>query len=188
MVSPVNAEAVRRLDAWPHWPGSVLTLVGPEGAGKSHLAQDWLAQTAAAGGRLFEDADRGFGEDALFHALNAAGADGSSVLITARNPPREWPAALPDLRSRLNALPVAELGAPDDTVLRGVLRKLFREHHIVPDDDLYDYLLVRIERSVPMAQRLVEALDEAGLAQGREINRALARQILEESSLDLFDP
>lgn len=179
---------MRRLDAWPQWPGGALALIGPEGAGKSHLAQDWIAQTAAAGGRLFEDADRRLDEEALFHALNAVAADGATVLVTARKPPKDWHVTLPDLRSRLNALPVAELGAPDDVVLSGVLRKLFREHHIVPGDDLFDYLIVRIERSVPMAIRLVEALDEAGLAQGREINRALARQILEGASLDLFEP
>ena len=39
-----NAEAVRLLDAWPRWPGGCLALVGPEGVGKSHLAQAWAAR------------------------------------------------------------------------------------------------------------------------------------------------
>jgi chromosomal replication initiation ATPase DnaA len=188
IVAASNAEAVRRLDAWPNWPGGVLAIVGPEGSGKSHLAQAWGATAGAAGGVLLEDADRLGDEDALFHALNAAGADGATLLLTARRAPILWPAALPDLRSRLNALPAAELGAPDDAVLRGVLKKLFREHHIQPESDLLDYLTARIERSIPAAIRTVQALDEAGFAQRREINRALAREVLEAdaASGDLF--
>lgn len=201
IVSAGSHDAVRRLDAWPGWHGGVLALVGPAGSGKSHLAQDWALQIGArvltappaepltAGAVLVEDADRTLDDEALFHLFNAAGADGLSLLLTSRTPPRLWPCALPDLRSRLNAMAVAELAAPDDQVLAGVLRKLFRERHIAPSDDLIDYLLRRMERSVPAAQTLVERLDEAGDAERREINRALARRVLDTPpvSLNLFE-
>ena len=198
-----NAEAVAALDAWPRWPGGALALVGAEGVGKTHLARAWAAlagavtlqredpDVAAAAGRpaLLEDVDRGVDGEALFHLINLAAQDGASLLLTARKPPAAWPTDLPDLRSRLNALMVAEIGAPDDEVLRGVLRKFFRERNIRPHDDVYPYLLRRIERSIPGAQEIVRRLDETEDGQMRPISRVLAREILEDGfeNLDLFE-
>ena len=100
-----------------------------------------------------------------------------------------WRAALPDLRSRLNALPVAEIEAPDDEVLKGVLRNFFRERNIRPHDDVYPYLLRRMERSIAGAQEIVKRLDETEHPEIRPVSRVLARQILESDieNLDLFD-
>ena len=47
VLSPTNVDAVRVLDAWPEWPGQALALVGPEGSGKSHLAQASSTRTAS---------------------------------------------------------------------------------------------------------------------------------------------
>jgi chromosomal replication initiation ATPase DnaA len=198
-----NADAVTALDAWPRWPGGALVLVGPEGVGKTHLALAWAASAkavvidreapdvAAAMGRpaLLEDVDRGVGDEALFHLINLAAHDGASLLLTARIPPAAWPARLPDLRSRLNALMVAEIAAPDDDVLRGVLRKFFRERNIRPHDDVYPYLLRRMERSIPGASEIVRRLDETEDGQMRPVSRVLAREILGDDieNLDLFE-
>ena len=111
---------------------------------------------------------------------------GGGLLLTARTRPTAWPAELPDLRSRLNALFVAEIEAPDDVVLEGVLRKFFRERSIRPPQEVFPYLLRRMSRSVPEAQEVVRRMDEA--AEG-PISRLLARSVLEEESqnLDLFE-
>jgi chromosomal replication initiation ATPase DnaA len=205
IVSPNNAEAVRAIDAWRGWHAGCLALVGQEGSGKSHLARVWAKEAGAVvvcgktppnlatlEGRpvLFEDADRAQDDELLFHLINMAGEDGGALLLTARAPPSAWPANLPDLRSRLNAMAVAELPAPDDVILEGVLRKLFLERNIKPSDDLIAYLLRRIERSGPAARAIVERLDEAA-AEGeqRPVSRALARQFLEidGETPDLFE-
>src|SRR4051812_38709617 len=198
-----NAAAIAVLDAWPNWPAGALALVGPEGVGKTHLARAWAAahkavlldryapDIAAAEGRpaLLEDVDQGVDGEALFHLINLAALDGASLLLTARTRPAAWPAALPDLRSRLNALTVAEIAAPDDDVLSGVLRNFFRERNIKPHDDVYPYLLKRMERSIAGAREIVRRLDETEDAEIRPVSRVLARQILETDieNLDLFD-
>ncbi|CAN7256718.1 DnaA/Hda family protein [Phenylobacterium sp. LjRoot225] len=195
-----NAQALAAVDSWPRWPGGCLVLAGPEGVGKTHLARAWAAETgavilsreapdlAAADGRpaLLEDVDRGVPAEALFHLINLAGREGAGLLMTARIRPAAWPADLPDLRSRLNALFVAEIEAPDDDVLEGVLRKLFRERSIRPPQEVYPYLLRRMPRSIPEAQEVVRRMDES--ADG-PISRLLARAVLEEESqnLDLFE-
>lgn len=201
---PSNAQAIATLESWPAWHGGALALVGPEGVGKTHLARNWaqgakaviLDRTApdieAAAGRpvLMEDVDQGVADEALFHLINMAAREGGGLLLTARTPPAQWPAALPDLRSRLNALPVAVLEEPDDEVLQGVLAKFFRERNILPPQDIYPYLLRRMGRSIPHARDIVERLDEAADAEQRPISRVLARQILdgdEDENLDLFE-
>jgi chromosomal replication initiation ATPase DnaA len=197
IVSRTNADAVRALDAWPKWHGGVLALVGPAGSGKTHLAETWRSRVGAAvlepdasladlqgrRGRpiLVEDAD-GSDPETLFHLINMAAEPGGGLLLTARSAPSSWPSPLPDLRSRLNALQVAELGPPDDEVLEGVLRKLFRERNIRPAEDVFPYLVRRMERSAPVALAIVEKLDEAADVEGRPVSRALARQVLEEDA------
>lgn len=184
VVSPANAEAVAAISAPEAWPGGALALVGPEGSGKSHLASVFAVERPDAW--VLEDVDRTLpAEEGLFHALNAA-PTGPILLLTARTRPAAWPTALPDLRSRLNALRVVELEEPDDAVLSGVLHRLFGQRSIRPPDDLIPYLVRRIGRSVPEARAVVEQLDEAALTAGRPVTRALAREVLEETG-DLFD-
>lgn len=198
-----NAAATAAVDAWPNWLGGALVLVGLEGVGKTHLASAWAAKVGAVTldslapdisctpGRpvLIEDVDRGVDEEALFHLINLAARDGTGLLLTARTLPTTWPAVLPDLRSRLNALPVAEIEAPDDQVLSGVLKTFFRERNIRPHDDVYPYLLRRMERSIAGARAIVERLDETDHAEIRPVSRVLARQILDgdNQNLDLFE-
>lgn len=194
--SPANRAALASVEAWPAWPNATLALVGPAGSGKSHLAALWLVK---AGGALWadqpletlgqpllvEEADRLDGET-LFHLINMAPRLGG-LLLTARERPLTWPAALPDLRSRLNAQTVAELAEPDDAVLSAMLENLFEASGIRPAADVYPYLLRRMERSAAAARAVVQALDEASAAEKREVNRALARELFEPTTGDMFD-
>jgi chromosomal replication initiation ATPase DnaA len=196
VISDSNALAVSTLDAWPDWRGGALVLVGPPGSGKTHLASVWAGRLEAAawvgggegafqsGPLLVEDADRSLADETLFHLLNLAGRPGGGLLLTSRLAPSQWPARLPDLRSRLNALPVAELREPDDTVLDAMLRKFFRERNIRPSEELLAYLVRRIERSAESAFDVVRRLDEAAHASHRGVSRSLARAVLGEEVAD----
>lgn len=200
---PSNAQAREAIMSWPRWHGGALALFGPEGVGKSHLARLWAERAGAAtldrlapdldlaarGPVLVEDVDRGMSDEALFHLINMAGREAGGLLLTARSAPLTWRADLPDLRSRLNALLVAEIEPPDDVVLEAVLKRLFEERSIRPTKDVYPYLLRRMERSVVQARDIVQRLDEAADESGRPVSRALSRQIFEDQidNLDLFE-
>ena len=194
IVSACNAAAVSAVDAWPVWRGGVLVLIGPAGSGKTHLAASWTERSGAATlgpdpdtqtlseaprPLLLEDADEAIHGEALFHLINTAAHPGCSLLLTARTPPSAWRAEVPDLRSRLNALPVAELSEPDDLVLTGLLEKFFYARNIRPSQELLSYLLRRIERSARSAHDIVARLDEAADAQGRAVSRVLARHLID---------
>ncbi len=195
VVSPSNAAGVEAIDGWPAWRGGALALVGPPGSGKSHLAAAWALRAEAKvispdirpedlaaleGPVLWEDADRAVHGETLFHLINIAARPGGALLATARTPPSEWRTDVPDLRSRLNALPVALLQEPDDAILTGALMKFFQERRIRPSEELLAYLVRRIERSIPKALEIVAKLDETASAYGRPVSRALARQVLED--------
>ena len=122
--------------------------------------------------------DPNVSERALFHLLNSAREYGAWLLLTARRgPTAEWP-ALPDLASRLRALPVATLALPQGDLLRAVLVKLCDERQLVVEPDVIDYMFHRMERSLAMARQLIAALDSEALARGRPITRRVAAAVL----------
>jgi chromosomal replication initiation ATPase DnaA len=196
---PCNERPLELIQAWPEWPANTLALVGPEGSGKTHLAMIWagiagaraiaaralrdaeLPSALATGALVVEDAPAGIDERALFHLINLAREEQASLLLTARAPPAAWPIALPDLASRLRALPVATLQAPDDAMLRGVMVKLAADRQLTLDDSVVSFLITRIERSFAAARAAVIALDNEALRQGRPVTRALAAEILREA-------
>ena len=49
LAGPSNTAALALVESWPDWPNRVMALVGPEGAGKTHLASIWAD---AAGARV----------------------------------------------------------------------------------------------------------------------------------------
>lgn len=198
-----NRDAVARLQAWQTWHNGSLALIGPEAAGKTHLARVWAACVGAyicpeglrslpvpvEGPIVVEDVDRTDMPERLFHLLNHATQTGQPLLLTGRTLPGAWPAAIPDLRSRLNAIQVVELAPPDDDLLTDILRSFFKSRNIRPSEDIYPYLMARMERSIAAARDLVDRLDEAADAMGRPVSRALARDILgdDTENLDLFE-
>ena len=91
-----------------------------------------------------------------------------------------WPVELPDLRSRLKAATVVEIGEPDDELISQVIVKLFADRQLFVDEKLVAYIVARMERSLEAAQTLVERLDRLALARGSRITRTLAQEVLGE--------
>jgi chromosomal replication initiation ATPase DnaA len=85
---------------------------------------------------------------------------------------------LRDLASRLKAIPVVALAAPDDALLRGILLKLFADRQLAVDESLIGYVAVRMERSFAAARALVNVLDRESMQQKRPLTRAFAAEIL----------
>ncbi len=193
---PPNEAALSLMERWPDWPDRALAIVGPEGAGKSHLAAIWadiagarrvsarvigetnLPGALATGALVIEDANSDLDERALFHLLNLMRQQEAFVLMTARTPPAMWRVELADLASRLRAIPAVRLRPPDDALLRAVMVKLFADRQLAVDEALIAYLSTRIERSFAAARAAVEDLDREALRQKRPVTRALAAELL----------
>ena len=197
---PCNEGALQLLDCWPDWPASAIAVVGPEGSGKTHLAMMWatvagarivsarsldeaaLPSALATGALVVEDAAMATDERTLFHLINLAREEKAFLLFTARTAPTAWPFAIPDLVSRLRALPVVALQAPDDAMLRAVIVKLATDRQLMLDEAVVRYIATHIERSFAAARAAVLALDNEALRQGRPVTRALAAEVLRGGS------
>jgi chromosomal replication initiation ATPase DnaA len=196
LVAPCNQQAVQWLDRWPGWPAPALTVHGPGGCGKTHLARVFAArsgapviaaadlatdlvpaQLGAARAAVVDDADHA-GAEALLHLYNVIAERQGHLLLTAQTPPARWPGLLPDLRSRLAAAPAVAVEAPDEALLAALLVKLFADRQIAVGEDVPLFLSRHIERSFEAARRAVAELDAAALREKRGITIPLARAVL----------
>ena len=203
-VAPSNAMALAFVDIWPNWPNNRLAVVGQESAGKSHLAAVWARVSGArvmracdvhaadvpdlaSGPLAIEDMHVPMGaetERALFHLHNLIAAEGHSLMVTGRGAPSSWPITLPDLASRLQAITMAEVAAPDDQLLSALLIKHFSDRQVTVSPAVIAYVIQRIERSFAAVEAIAQQFDAAALAGQKPITRSLARTLLDTDNAE----
>lgn len=205
--SPANEVALALVERWPEWPSHAAAIVGPRGSGKSHLSSIWAARSGArilnahlldsaevpralaTGALVLENIVAGdFDEAALFHLLNLAKEERASLLLTTEQSLENGIAMLPDLASRLRAIPVAKLAAPGDALIAAVLVKLFADRQVAISEDVIGYILPRMERSLGNARALVARIDDAALAAGRPVTRPFVAALLRGDADQPVDP
>ena len=201
VVAPGNREALAWLDRWPDWPAPALALSGPAGSGKTHLGRIWAARASALvvegadlkdksvpdlaalstefAAILIEHADKA-PERALFHLYNLMRERRGHLLLISEAPPAHWHIALPDLASRLRAAPAVAVAPPNDELLGSIILKQLGDRQLHAGAGVVQYLVSRMERSGESARHIVAALDRRALAEGREIDRRLAADVLDE--------
>lgn len=172
------------------WPSLHGILLGPEGAGKTHLAHIWAQknnaeiysiedalyfkeQTIIKQGIVIDNMDRLKGhkdlQAALFHLHNAALRHEKPILFVGRGTLNSWKLALPDLQTRLSALAPFYLYRPDDVLLMQVLGTLFVERGLFPPAAVVQYIVSRMPRSLNTAHEIVAYLDTISLAQKKTL-------------------
>ncbi len=183
-VSPGNQAAVTLLRARDRWPSAAVLILGPMGSGKTHLGQAWLGKSE---GEFVDDAHK-VDETALFDAINRALAGQIPGLVLASAlPPTEWGVTMPDLNSRLNAMPTLTLAEHDEASLEPILRELFEQAGRVVGQDVVTFVLRQCERSVEALRDLVLELDIAAGSKKADITKAfVAKYLRNRSEIDLF--
>ncbi len=189
---PHNQEALGWIERWPDWPSYGLVIWGDQGSGKSHLAHIWQNISDAVFSNwavpensnppvlILEDIDAKLksNEETLFHILNAVKNNGGYCLLTARRPISRLDISLPDLRSRLLALPQAEIRHPDEEGVKALLHKLFADRQLQVSPEAIDYAALRLVRQYAAVLEFVEQVDRISLASKRNITISLMRDIL----------
>lgn len=197
LITDSNAAAVALVDQWPNWPSAAAAIIGPPGSGKTHLAEVFRQKSGSAmikgsllrtdavpdllksGAMVVELEPAGLDERALFHTLNYAVQNGGHVLLTSVTPLTRLEVNLPDLGSRLRAIPDVRILLPDDALLRGVLVKQFADRQLMVSESVVAYLTQRIPRSLEFARTIVSEIDRQALAERAEVTRPFVARILE---------
>jgi chromosomal replication initiation ATPase DnaA len=192
-----NEDALALMERWPDWPYSMVLVHGPKGCGKTHLAHVFAARTRAtfiAPARIgsapadqlltgnhawvIDGVEAVADAPALAQLINHVRARGDYLLLTATCAAPDLPFTLPDLRSRLLALPTVALGPPDDALLMGLMAKQFADRQLRITPDVLRVAVQHIERNYEAAQGFVRAMDRLSLAHGRAITTALVREAM----------
>jgi len=179
-----NAGIVSMLRARDRWPSGALLLLGPTGSGKTHLGNAWNQEF---GGAFFDDAHM-TDHKILFDTINRALAgDISGLLLASTYSPKDWHVEMPDLNSRLFAMPTFTLAEHDEASLEPILRELFEQAGRVVGQDVVTFVLRQCERSVEALRDLVLELDVAAGSKKADLTKAfVAKYLKERSESDLF--
>jgi len=195
-----NSEALSWMERWPDWPYSIILLHGPSRSGKTHLCHLFAARTGASfidparigkspadqiltGNHAWVlDGLEGVDEAGLAQLINHARARGDYLLITATQSAHSHPFRLPDLSSRLKALPAVALGSPDEALLSGVLAKSFADLQLRIAPEVLSYAINQLERSYEAVAHFAKVIDELSLTRGRAITIPLVKEALTNSA------
>ena len=179
-----NSAALAYLKAYPDWPSPVVLLIGPEGAGKTHMGRAFAGRYPDT--LFIDDADRA-DEDNLFAQLNSAlSGDVPSIVLASRSAPSAWGTEMPDLRSRLSNVPVFTVEEPGDDILRPILVQLFYNRGRLLGPDVVDYMLTRCPRSVSELTPIVEAIESEAQAEKADVTKTFVSRFLSRQP-DLFE-
>ena len=190
-------------------PSAAVYLWGPSGSGKTHLMQALAARCHRAGQMIgWFDAQEPLpwtlvpawslvvvdrcealdpaAQHAAFALFEDAAAHGVQWLAAGRLPPVDLPVR-EDLRTRLAWGHVLAIQPLPDAETRAVLRREADRRGIFLSDEVMGFVLTRFERDLGHLMRLLDRLDEFGMAKGRRITVPLVRQMLLEEGEDEVD-
>ena len=188
LIAPCNEEAIKWLDGVSSWQSPGLLVYGEKGCGKTHLAHIF-SETILSGETLpeipkelpkrlvIEDIDKVTNETLLFHWYNTLREQHIPFLWTAESIPIF---KLPDLNSRLNALPKVPILPPDDTLLFGLLYKAFSEKNIHIDPKVLEFAVTHMPRTFQAAKNLIEQADFLSLSYHRPITIPVIKEVLDK--------
>ena len=194
-VTPANSKIVEIFKKWPNWGkerfDKIVLLYGEEGSGKTHLAHIWQSisnakflSDASLHNLYFEEKSlilediENINPTTLLHLINIAQEKGQYLLLTSNTSPAKLKIELPDLRSRILALPSMPITAPDPDLFKAVLLKHLSDRNLQVNLVAIDYIIPRIDRSFTKLIRFVNKLESVSKISKRPITIPLIKEIL----------
>ena len=188
--------AIRRPEAWPN---NAMCLIGPPRCGLGVIARLWAEEVGAvelsatefdkmslnaleqAAGKncVLDLAGAATNEENFLTLLNRSGENDGRLLLTARAGPATWGCESADLKSRFDAIPVAEIYPPDEEMLKLRLLASCKRRFVLLNEATVNFLVVRLPRSYEAIESYVVQLDMAIEATTRAPSINLAREVLE---------
>lgn len=200
-----NLEALAAAQDLARGPGvALLYLHGVAGAGRSHLLQAICAAVAGSGYFplrqlrdlgptvlegvaglpvvALDDLDAVAGdaqwERHLFGLYNECAGNGARLAVSAAAPASSLPLVLPDLASRLAAMPHYALRPLDESQQRQALQLRAAQRGVELPAETLLYLQRRFARDMTSLNRLLDQLDLASLEEQRRLTLPFIRRVL----------
>lgn len=192
-----NEDAWRTATAWFRSDEPALVICGPSGAGKTHLAFALIegcevtvttAEAFSTGGATHDATlviiDEMPAQDprAFLTAFETGISNGRRFLLIGEGHPSTWALGLKDLRTRLEAAPRSVLADPDETLLRAVMAKGFRDRQVAVSDSVIEYIAPRIPCTFSAAHGFVALADRSALEENRKITTPFVQKLLDNLS------
>ena len=118
-------------------------------------------------------------EENIFHIVNNCILNNLKILITSNNKINEIDFKFKDLSSRLKTFSNLEIKNPDDEMLFTILTKLLLEKQfIINTNDIFEYIIRRVNRSYEGIHDIVNRLDVLSLEKKRQLTIPLIKEIL----------
>mgnify|MGYP001245213850 CR=1 FL=1 len=166
-------------------------LYGPKKSGKSFLAYIWKKKyNANKLSNNFEELIKkkdniliddlySFDQEIIFHLVNYCILNNLKILITSPYKINDIKFKFNDLSSRLKTFSFLEINIPDDEMLLTILTKLLIDKQfIVNSNDIFEYIIRRVDRSYKGIYDIVDKLDVLSLEKKRQLTIPLIREIL----------
>ena len=166
-------------------------LYGPKKSGKSFLAHIWKNKHNANNlSNNFEDLIKkkddiliddfhSFDQEIIFHLVNYCILNNLKILITSSYKINDIKFKFNDLPSRLKTFSILEINNPDDEMLLTYLTKLLVDKQfIVNSNEIFDYILRRVDRTYDGIYDIVSKLDVLSLEKKRQLTIPLIKEIL----------
>lgn len=189
--------AIRKVERWPY---HAFCLIGPNGSGVSTLARAWAEERGAAyfdaknlaeldlpeieiiteQDLVIDDVDALNQAETVLLLLSGIKRHQKAILLTGHTAPAQWSFQSPDLMSRLQAAPLAQLPAPDEELMRARFRRAFARSVLDLPKTVEDYLVTRVGLDYSHIEQAAEIL--AGASGNRPLTIPLVREILGDES------
>ena len=166
-------------------------LYGPKKSGKSYLAKIWLKNNNAIEynnnyeallnlhSNILIDNLIFYDQEKIFHIVNKCILNNSKILITSDIKINSIDFKFNDLSSRLKTFSNLEINQPNDEMLLAILTKLLVDKQfIINSNEIFEYILRRVDRSYQGINEIVKKLDILSLEKKRQLTIPLIKEIM----------
>ena len=169
-----------------------ILLIGPNKSGKTHLGKIWQKNNNAISYEnnfeiilnykkniFIDDFLKNINEEQIFHLINHCSINKLTILLTSKKEVFEHNFLLKDLVSRLKTFNLLRIDLPDDDLIINLIIKLLHDKQIIiKNEEIFHYILKRIERSYEEIFLLIEKIDKLSLEKKRELTIPLIKKLL----------
>ena len=166
-------------------------LYGPKKSGKSYLSKIWLKKNNAIEynnnyetllnplDNILIDNLIFYDQEKIFHIVNNCILNNSKILITSDIKINSIDFKFNDLSSRLKTFSNLEINQPNDEMLLAILTKLLVDKQfIIKSNEIFEYILRRVDRSYQGINEIVNKLDILSLEKKRQLTIPLIKEIM----------